>query len=145
MENLPGPPEASSAVVQASLVIDQMPTTMTDSTPVPEDLPPTQKLNRGTRANTQLREAIIAHQTEMKSCVDRQLKLVPTLNAEGTLVVDVDARGQVPRVELKGKDLSGTALELCLRTAAARWRFPRTGKSYSIEAPLVVTGRQGPS
>jgi len=140
--------EANEGVVQASLVNDTLPTSsVTSASPVPgpNNLPPAPQLNRGARAKAQLREAIVAHQPEMKRCVDRQLKLVPTLKAEGMLVVDVDAHGQVPRVELKGKDLSGTALELCLRTAASRWRFPRTGRSYSIEAPLVVTGRQDPS
>jgi hypothetical protein len=88
----------------------------------------------------QLREAIVTHEADMKRCVERQLKLVPTLKAEGTLVIEVDPRGHVASADLKGQQLEGTALEGCLRTLASRWRFPRTAQAYAIEAPLKVSG-----
>jgi hypothetical protein len=87
-----------------------------------------------------LREAIVAHQDQMKSCVERQLKLLPTLRAEGTLVIEVDSSGGVTRARLRGEDLEGTSLEECLRTLALRWRFPRTARAYAIEAPVKVSG-----
>lgn len=87
-----------------------------------------------------LREILVAHRPEMKICVDRQLKLVPNLRAEGTLVIEVDASGAVPRSELLGADLAGTALEDCLRTIASRWRFPSAGRAYRIDAPVRVWG-----
>ncbi len=90
----------------------------------------------------QLREAIVAHEPEMKKCVDRQLKLEPSLSAQGTLFIVVDAQGNVPEAAVRGDQLIGTPLEGCLRNAAARWRFPSTGKAYAIEAPLRVTGSE---
>jgi hypothetical protein len=76
----------------------------------------------------------------MKSCVDRQLKLAPDLKAEGTLVIDVEKDGTVPSAALLGADLAGTPLEACLRTAAARWRFPASARAYKISAPVKVWG-----
>jgi hypothetical protein len=87
-----------------------------------------------------LRDIIIAHGKEMKSCVDRQLKLVPDLRADGTLIIEVDANGAVPHAELLGTDLAGTPLESCLRTVASRWRFPSNGRAYRIDAPVKVSG-----
>ena len=87
-----------------------------------------------------LRDIIIAHGREMKGCVDRQLKLMPDLRADGLLVIEVDADGTVPGAELQGADLAGTALESCLQMVTSRWRFPRSGRGYRIEAPLKVSG-----
>jgi hypothetical protein len=87
-----------------------------------------------------LRDIISTHQPEMKSCVDRQLKLVPSLKAEGTLVIDVEKDGTVPSAELQGVDLAGTPLETCLRTAATHWRFPASARPYTISAPVKVLG-----
>jgi hypothetical protein len=53
----------------------------------------------------------------------------------------VDARGGVPRADLVGDDLAGTPLESCLRVLAARWRFPSSGRSYVIAAPVRVSGK----
>ena len=64
----------------------------------------------------------------------------PDLRAEGTLVIEVDASGAVPRAELQGADLAGTPLEICLRTVASRWRFPSNGRAYRIDAPVKVSG-----
>jgi len=76
----------------------------------------------------------------MKSCVDRQLKLVPDLKAEGTLVIDVEKDGTVPSAQLLGADLAGTPLETCLRAAAMHWRFPASAQAYTISAPVKVLG-----
>jgi hypothetical protein len=89
-----------------------------------------------------LRNIVIAHREEMKTCVDRQLKLKPDLRAEGTLIIDVDAAGSVPYAELLGADLTGTPLEDCLRTIASRWRFPSSGRAYRINAPVRVQGSE---
>ena len=89
-----------------------------------------------------LRGAIVAHNAEMKSCVDRQLKLVPGLRADGTIVIEVDHTGRVVRAGLRGDDLEGTSLEACLRTLALGWRFPRTSRPYAIEAPVKISGSQ---
>jgi hypothetical protein len=94
-------------------------------------------------ADTQLREAIVAHQREMKRCVDRQLKLEPDLRAEGTLIIEVDGSGRVVQAGLRGAELEGSSLEGCLRTIAYRWRFPTTPRGYALEAPLRVSGRTG--
>jgi hypothetical protein len=91
-------------------------------------------------AAVQLRETIVGHEAEMKMCVERQLKLLPTLRAEGTLVLEVDGSGRVVRAGLTGAQLAGTALEDCLRAVASRWRFPRTASAYAVEAPLTVSG-----
>lgn len=91
-----------------------------------------------------LRDILLAHRSEMKACVDRQLKLLPSLRAEGTLIIDVDATGAVPRSELLGTDLAGTPLEDCLRTLASRWRFPSSGRAYRIDAPVRVSGTASP-
>jgi hypothetical protein len=95
---------------------------------------------RGELRERRLRDIIIAHGKEMRSCVDRQLKLVPDLRADGTLVIEVDANGAVPHTELLGTDLAGTPLEACLRTVASRWRFPSNGRAYRIDAPVKVSG-----
>jgi hypothetical protein len=92
------------------------------------------------RAPDQLREAIVGHEAEMKKCVERQLKLVPDLRAEGTLVLEVDAGGKVTQAALGGERLQGTPLEGCVRAIAARWVFPRTARAYAVEAPLSVSG-----
>jgi hypothetical protein len=94
-------------------------------------------------AADQLRGAIVAHQAEMKRCVERQLKLVPDLRAEGTLVLEVSASGRVTQAALRGERLEGTPLEGCMRTIAARWVFPRTSRGYAVEAPLEVSGVEG--
>jgi hypothetical protein len=106
--------------------------------------PPASPLQSGAARERQLREAIVAHEPEMKKCVDRQLKLLPTLRAEGTLVIEVDARGRVPGAQVKGAQLEGTPLESCLRDAALRWRFPSNGRAYAVEAPLRVSGVDAP-
>jgi hypothetical protein len=94
-----------------------------------------------TEARTQrLRDIISSHRPEMKSCVDRQLKLAPELKAEGTLVINVEKNGSVPSADLLGADLAGTPLEACLRAAAARWRFPASAHPYTISAPVKVWG-----
>ena len=94
-----------------------------------------------TETRTQrLRDIISSHRPEMKSCVDRQLKLAPDLKAEGTLVIDVEKDGTVPSAALVGAELAGTPLEACLRTAAARWRFPASARAYKISAPVKVWG-----
>lgn len=107
--------------------------------------PQAPRLESGGARHQQLRDSILAHEPEMKRCVDRQLKLVPTLRAEGTLVIDVDAHGRVPRAALRGSQLEGTPLETCLRDAALRWRFPPSGRAYAVEAPLRVTGKEATS
>jgi hypothetical protein len=76
----------------------------------------------------------------MKRCVERQLKLVPELRAEGTLVLEVSASGRVTQAALRRERLEGTPLEVCMRTIAARWVFPRTARAYAVEAPLKVSG-----
>jgi hypothetical protein len=101
--------------------------------------PPAPPLAQG-RAPEQLREAIVGHEAEMKKCVERQLKLVPDLRAEGTLLLEVDAAGKVTRAALRGEQLQGTALEGCVRAVAARWVFPRKSRAYAVEAPLRVSG-----
>jgi hypothetical protein len=95
---------------------------------------------RGELRERRLRDIIVAHGREMKSCVERQLKLMPDLRADGMLVIDVDANGAVPHAELLGADLAGTPLESCLRTVASRWRFPSSGRAYRIDAPVKVSG-----
>jgi hypothetical protein len=91
-----------------------------------------------------LRETIVAHQPEMRRCVDRQLKLLPGLRAEGTLVLEVDGTGRVVQAGLRGEKLEGTTLEDCLRTLVMRWRFPGNRRGYAVEAPLRVSGRTAP-
>lgn len=98
-------------------------------------------LRTGKHADQQLRSVIMAHEADMQKCVERQLKLMPDMKAEGTLVVEVDAKGRVPAVALQGASLGGSPLELCLRKVSQRWRFPRTGRPYSVEAPVKVRGR----
>jgi hypothetical protein len=95
---------------------------------------------RGELRERRLRDIIIAHGREMKTCVERQLKLMPDLRADGMLVIEVDANGMVPHTELLGADLAGTPLETCLRTVASRWRFPSSGRAYRIDAPVKVSG-----
>jgi hypothetical protein len=95
---------------------------------------------RGELRERRLRDIIVAHGREMKSCVERQLKLMPDLRADGMLVIEVDANGMVPHTELLGADLAGTPLENCLRTVASRWRFPSSGRAYRIDAPVKVSG-----
>jgi hypothetical protein len=90
----------------------------------------------------QLRDAIIAHEPDMRRCVDRHLKLFPMLRASGTLVIEVDGEGRVPDAQVHGNQLVGTALEVCLHDTALHWRFPRTGQPYAVEAPIRVTGRE---
>jgi hypothetical protein len=95
------------------------------------------------RADTRtkkLHDIISSHRPEMKSCVDRQLKLAPDLQAEGTLVIDVEKDGSVPSATLLGSTLAGTPLEACLSTAASRWRFPASAHPYRISAPVKVWG-----
>jgi len=93
-----------------------------------------------TAGEQRLRDIILAHSAEMKSCVERQLKLIPDLRAEGTLMLEVDAAGAVARAELLGTDLAGTPLESCLQTVSARWRFPASKRPYRIDAPVKVSG-----
>jgi hypothetical protein len=102
--------------------------------------PETTLVKGGPGAADQLREAIVTHEADMKRCVERQLKLVPTLNAEGTLVLEVNAIGRVTQAGLRGDQLQGTPLEGCLRSLASRWIFPRTARAYAVEAPLKVSG-----
>ncbi len=97
-------------------------------------------LKPGRTGNQQLREAIVRHEAAMKKCVDRQLKLVPSLRSEGTLFIEVDASGYVTQAGVRGDQLQGTALEGCLRALAVHWRFPRTTRAYAVEAPLKVSG-----
>jgi len=94
-------------------------------------------------APDQLREAIVEHEADMKRCVERQLKLVPDLRAEGTLVLEVSATGRVTQAALRGDRLQGTPLEGCMRALATRWVFPRTSRAYAVEAPLKVSGVEG--
>jgi hypothetical protein len=91
-------------------------------------------------APEQLRSAIVGHEADMRKCVERQLKLVPDLRAEGTLVLEVDAGGKVTQAALRGERLQGTALEGCVRALATRWVFPRKARGYAVEAPLSVSG-----
>jgi hypothetical protein len=110
----------------------------------PEQHPAAATPTLGSRtADQQLRAAILAHQPQLESCVSRQLKLLPDLRAEGTLVIDVDRSGRVTGAALRGPALQGTTLEGCLRSVAVRWRFPRTGRAYAVEAPLEVSGASG--
>jgi hypothetical protein len=104
-----------------------------------KDATPT-RLATDRAAPEQLREAIVEHEAEMKKCVERQLKLVPDLRAEGTLVLEVNAAGKVTQAALRGEQLQGTPLEGCVRAIAARWIFPRTSRAYAVEAPLKVSG-----
>jgi len=111
--------------------------------PPPPAAPPAGAVSereRGELRERRLRDIIIAHGREMKSCVERQLKLMPDLRADGMLVIEVDANGMVPHAELLGADLAGTPLENCLRTVASRWRFPSNGRAYRIDAPVKVSG-----
>jgi hypothetical protein len=96
--------------------------------------------DRAETRTKKLHDIISSHRPEMKSCVDRQLKLAPDLQAEGTLVIDVEKDGSVPSAALLGSDLAGTPLEACLRTAASRWRFPASAHAYRISAPVKVWG-----
>jgi hypothetical protein len=140
----PPPPEPAPAPVVAPVPV-----------PVPEPVapkarptgPPARAFSdkeRPEMREQRLRDILLAHRPEMKACVDRQLKLLPSLRAEGTLVIDVDATGAVPRSELLGTDLAGTPLEDCLRTLASRWRFPSSGRAYRIDAPVKVWGTVAP-
>jgi hypothetical protein len=105
-----------------------------------ERLPPGPRMSSGNSAADQLRGAIVQHEAEMKRCVERQLKLVPDLRAEGTLVLEINASGRVTQAALRGERLQGTPLENCMRAIAARWVFPRTARAYAVEAPLKVSG-----
>jgi hypothetical protein len=96
--------------------------------------------DRARERTQRLRDIIASHRNEMKSCVDRQLKLAPDLRAEGTLVIDVRKDGSVPSAELMGTGLAGTPLEDCLHRAAIRWRFPASAHPYTISAPVKVWG-----
>jgi len=134
----PPPPEPAPAKSEPP-----PPLTLTRAdTPPPPASPPVRSFSERERPEMRerRRDIIIAHGREMKGCVDRQLKLMPDLRADGLLVIEVDANGAVPRAELQGADLAGTALESCLRTITSRWRFPSSGRGYRIEAPLKVSG-----
>jgi argininosuccinate lyase len=87
-----------------------------------------------------LRDILLAHRPEMKVCVDRQLKLLPNLRAEGTLVIEVDASGAVPRSELLGTDLAGTPLEDCLERMdeSPLGSGALTGTTYPIDRQSVA-------
>jgi hypothetical protein len=143
------PEPLPAAVVETSRAVvtepaTPSPTASPASGPAPAERPAAAPSRLSARtADRQLREAIVAHQPQMKKCVDRQLKLVPTLRAEGTLVLDVGDDGRVTNAGLKGSALQGTTLEVCLRTVALGWRFPRTSRAYAVEAPLKVWGAQG--
>lgn len=104
--------------------------------------PPGPRLQSGEARERQLRQSVVAHQPQMKVCVDRQLKLHPALRATGTLVIEVDPRGQIVGIAVKGGPLAGTPLESCLQESAVRWQFPASGASYAVEAPLKVTGSE---
>jgi hypothetical protein len=65
---------------------------------------------------------------------------LPTLRAEGKLVLEVDPGGRVVRAGLRGEQLEGTPLEACITAVATRWRLPRTARGYAVEAPLRVSG-----
>jgi hypothetical protein len=105
-----------------------------------ERLPAGPRMSSANNAGDQLRGAIVRHEAEMKRCVERQLKLVPDLRAEGTLVLEINASGRVTQAALRGERLQGTPLEGCMRAIAARWVFPRTASAYAVEAPLKVSG-----
>ena len=98
------------------------------------------RLGADAAAPQQLRETIVEHEADMKRCVERQLKLVPDLRAQGTLVLEVSAAGRVTQAALRGERLQGTALEGCVRALATRWVFPNKSRAYVVEAPLSVSG-----
>ncbi len=100
------------------------------------------KLRAGRNGQEQIRNSILSHEPEMKMCVERQLKLEPNLRAQGSLVLEVDARGEVSQATVRGPDLQDKPIVLCLRTVAARWRFPSTDRAYAVEAPLRVSGTE---
>jgi hypothetical protein len=131
------PPPAEPSPLPSPRAEAPPPAPRTEPAPVVTVAPP--KPRPGAREE-RLRDLIVAHGTEMKSCVERQLKLLPTLRAEGTLVIEVSASGAVPRAALVGPQLAGTQLETCLQTVASRWRFPRAGRAYRIDAPVRVWG-----
>ena len=138
---VPAPPPAPPPPAPVTLVAS--PRSKPPAPPASLDDPPpafSDKDRGDARREQRLRDIIVAHGAEMKVCVDRQLKLLPTLRAEGKLVIEVDASGAVPRAELQGTDLAGTQLETCLRALASRWRFPSDGRAYVIDAPLRVWG-----
>ena len=101
-------------------------------------------LRTGPAREAQLRDIIAGHGGDLRGCVERQLKLDPSLRADGLLVLEVEASGRVFNAEVKGASLAGTPLESCLRTVAMRWGFPRHAGPYAVEAPLKVSGVDGP-
>jgi len=134
----PAPPEEPPTPV---ITVTAVPESSTSAKVARQPAAPVRSVadNHGAREQ-RLRDIIVAHGTEMKGCVERQLKLLPTLRAEGTLIIEVNASGAVPRAELLGADLAGTPLESCLQTVASRWRFPSNGRAYRIDAPVRVWG-----
>lgn len=141
----PPPPEvARGADSTPPIDITEVPDPESGGPPRPETaaVSPFSNSERGGTREQRLRDIIAAHRPEMKGCVDRQLKLLPALRAQGTLVIEVDASGSVPHAQLLGDELAGTPLETCLRTIASRWRFPSDGHGYRIDAPIRVWGAE---
>lgn len=133
-------PEVKRETAELSVRRARRTALVTHRTPREASEPAVSRAGAPRPSEDQLRNAIVSHDAEMKKCVERQLKLVPSLRAKGTLVVEVDAQGRVSRAALRGDQLAGTQLEGCLRMVAARWRFPVTAQAYAVEAPLEVSG-----
>lgn len=78
----------------------------------------------------QVRRYVRRHREEIERCYQaRGLTSNPKLAGEVTIALIVNASGEVRFVSVRRTTLNHSATQACIRSAARRWRFPKTNGS----------------
>jgi hypothetical protein len=104
---------------------------------------PARTSGSGRLSDFQVRVVIQKHYSQVKSCLERQLKRDASISGKMYVVARVSPRGKVGKVRIATAKFNGTFVEECLIKEIRRWDFPAfNGESYDLTFPLLLTARQ---
>jgi hypothetical protein len=84
---------------------------------------------------------VLAHQTAIGFCYERQLQSFPHLSGEVLLGWTVNLNGRTESVEIVCSTLGNSEAASCMARQVARWEFSKPRSISKIQFPLFFKGR----
>ena len=122
-----GEPASHAAGVERALVVD----TSAVSPPV--------QVRHGALDPDKVRAVVTSHGDDLRSCYERAVLELPSLEGTCTLRIVIAGDGSVGTASLQGSTLRSVSLGRCLLQLVRTWRFPppTDGKTAAVDYPLA--------
>lgn len=138
----PSGPAAAPAPGASRVVLGAPTIVVTTPLPTAPPAPGAPDLLAGSTGWRQVDAAIEAARPSIERCMAERVGGASPPRAGVVLVLHVARSGRVAHVASGEGELSGPALDACLRAASRGWAFPPAEGEYRVDVPVSITGGQ---